>query len=143
MQFRRYASVALSLLHGYLASVSAVRANRAKRSVSKPYFAGLTIDLHSRGRRLALDSISRSVVLAPASAFRGCSPASDILAADQIPACSGFAATIVAPLAGGREHSNTNRARLRLRRPATRVYGMVERKPMRERFGESAPLRQA
>ena len=70
MQFRRYAGVALSLLHCYLASVSAVRANRAKRSVSKPYFAGLTIYLHSGGRRFALDSISRSVFSAPASAFR-------------------------------------------------------------------------
>ena len=70
MQFRRYAGIALSLLHCYLASVSAVRANRAKRSVSKSYSAGLTIDLHSGGRRFALDSISRSVFSAPASAFR-------------------------------------------------------------------------
>jgi hypothetical protein len=59
----RYAGVALSLLHGYLASVSAVRAIGAKRSVSKPYFAGLTIDLHSGGRCFRPDPISRSVVL--------------------------------------------------------------------------------
>jgi hypothetical protein len=129
------------------------RSRRLNRSVSKPYSAGITIRLHSGGRRFAVDSISAAhcapvrALVGIAKKAPGRSPqegdvwrmipsawlivhrapsdvrslASDISAADQIPAGSGSAATIVAPLAGSREHSNPNRARFWLRRPGTPV----------------------